>query len=81
MRGQTELIIGFIGLVVFILIALSLVPTISTQTTTTRSIPNGASINNSNLSSATDAMLQLTPLLYVVVIIVAILGYVTMKSG
>ena len=74
------MIVGFIGLVVFVLIALNLVPTIATQTFTSRQVPNGGSINVTNVTGATDALIQLTPLLYVVVIILAILGYVMLKQ-
>jgi hypothetical protein len=73
MRGQTNLIVGLIGLVIFVLIALNLTPTVATQTATAAA--------NTNLTAAGISLVNLAPLLFVVIIITAILGYVTIGRG
>jgi len=72
MRGQMNMIIGLIGLVIFVIIALNLAPTVANQSEFTAL--------NANVTTAGAALTRLTPLLYIVIIIVAILGFMSMRQ-
>ena len=72
MRGQMNMIIGLIGLVIFVIIALNLAPTVANQSENTAL--------NANVTTAGAALTRLTPLLYIVIIIVAILGFMSMRQ-
>ena len=72
MRGQMNMIIGLIGLVIFVIIALNLAPTVANQSEFTAL--------NANVTTAGSALTRLTPLLYIVIIIVAILGFMSMRQ-
>lgn len=71
MRGQMNLIVGLIGLVIFVIIALNLAPTVANQSELTAL--------NGNITAAGSSLARLTPLLYVVIIIVAILGFMSFR--
>ena len=71
MRGQMNMIVGLIGLVIFVIIALNLAPTVANQSEFTALNPN--------TTAAGSSLARLTPLLYLVVIVVAILGFMSFK--
>jgi hypothetical protein len=66
------MIIGLIGIVIFVVIALSLAPTVANQTV--------AASGNANMTAAGTSLLNLTPLLYAVIIVVAILGALALRG-
>jgi hypothetical protein len=82
MRGQTTAIVGLIGIVIFVVIALNLLPSIANQTQASATAnSSGTLAGTGTLSGAAVPLIQLTPLLVVVVVIVAMLAFAVGGRG
>ena len=79
-RGQVGLILPVIFLVIFVVIALALTPTIANQSELAK-YGGANSSNPNNMTQGGTAIMGLTPLLYAVVIIISILGALAMFGG
>lgn len=73
LRGQAGLIIPVVMLVVFIIIGFALAPAVSAPAMLLTNTSAGA-----NMSTAGGSMAALIPLLYIVIVVVAVLGFMAM---
>lgn len=77
-RGQANMVVPLIGLVVFVLIAMTLAPIVGDST---GGLLNGTAAGlGQNMTAGGRAMIPLIPLMYIVIIIVSILGFMSFKS-
>ena len=79
LRGQAGMIVPLIFLVVFVLIAFNLAPTIANQSVALTSNQTAGAIGG-NLTSAGSVIANLIPLLYIIIVVVTVLGFVAMRG-
>ena len=78
-KGQMNVIIPLIGMVIFIIIAMALAPLVAD--TANGGLANGTAAGlGQNLTAAGRGLLPIIPLTYIVIIIVAILGFMSAKN-
>lgn len=80
LRGQVGMVIPLVFLVVFVMIAFNLAPTVANASTDLTIANSSGSGTGANMTVAGRSLVALLPLMYIVIIVVTILGFVAMRG-